>query len=143
MSILYTAMKFTNLIILMIASTVAATSRFSLLTIRAGSVYQYQFIGFSDGNLVLQGDNRVTFQLNDDNSLYDTLTERYISLSEGSYVESVTPDNNFSLQNGYLVHGADGFYACSDGGVMKLTTTCGTEGAPIALSSRPEADIDF
>lgn len=119
-----------------LSAIAAASSTFSLLSIRSGSSYQYLSIGATGGNLVLTSDG-VIFELKDDNSLYDTKNKKYITLSDGLYIETDTADKTFSVQNGYLTHGSDAFYACPSGKIIKLASSCDNKaGSPIALSAR-------
>lgn len=124
---------------LALTAIAAASSTFSLLTIRSGTTYQYLSIGAATGSLVLTSSG-VVFELKDDKSLYDTQNKKYITLSDGLYVETDTPDKAFSVQDGYLSYGKDSFYACPAGKIVKLASSCSNpDGSPIALRTQAAA----
>ncbi|SGZ50157.1 CIC11C00000003305 [Sungouiella intermedia] len=91
-------------ILSMIATTLAAQG-FNIITIRSGSQYQYQGLILNNDNVVVgsKGDT-VDFVLNDDGTLGDTASKKWLTVKDSNFVLSDKSQDGFAINNGQLVY---------------------------------------
>lgn len=123
------------LTILTIISTVFAAKTFSVITIRSGSKFQYLSISSVDGRIYVGGNSNIDFLLNDDDSLTNTRTGKFINVEHNFLIEADEAIAKFKIQDNYLYSlNTQGFYACpiDDDSYYLGLLEC-NKGTPIAL----------
>lgn len=109
----------------LIAIAVAAKT-FSVITIRSGSEYQYASLNADNGAISVgaSGDNTIQFILNDDGSLVDHNTGKYVSVSNSQVVESDTASHDIAISEyDHLVYKGKEVFTVDNG---KLAVDVGT-----------------
>lgn len=109
----------------MIASALAAKG-FSVVTIRSGSQYQYQGLTLS-GDKVIVGSSgqQINFVLNDDTTLADSKSDKYLNIVNSDFVLSSTPQKGFAIQDEHLVYDSkDSFSVCPSDNIVEFAGTC-------------------
>lgn len=116
------------------AAAPIGTPHFGLISLRSGTVYQFQALGTKNSALaIFTGED--DFQLQGD-LLFDVTANKFIILSNGVFVTSDTAGTGFSINdNNYLEYNLNGFYACPSGSDVQITDNCqDPNGSPVAIS---------
>ncbi|CAN3365963.1 hypothetical protein DICA2_E30922 [Diutina catenulata] len=138
-------MKFTSTFTLATLLSIAAAAKtFGVVSIRSGSQFQYaELTQKSDSVFVGKTGDAIKFVLNDDGSLVDSSTNKYVVVGDDKKVsESDKADGSkWSVDDNRLkLNDKEYWYACEDGSNYKLSTgDCGTG---IALHTVDEKEAD-
>lgn len=116
-------MKFA--ILTMIATALAAQG-FGVVTIRSGSEYQYQGLTVSDSKVVVGNSGKqIAFVLNDDGSLGDSNSNKYLNINDGNFVLSSSPQKGFAIKDSHLVYNSgDSFIVCPSDKTVEFNGKC-------------------
>ncbi|PVH14500.1 uncharacterized protein CXQ87_002641 [Candidozyma duobushaemuli] len=109
------------------ATAAAAASTFQIMTMRSGTPYQGGRLGSSSGSVVYNGGSEIKFVLNDDGSLADKNSEKYLAVEDGWFVFTDSPQKDFSLDADRLAYkDTPSFGICPDeDGKISFNGTCG------------------
>lgn len=125
-------MQFSNALSLLTLTAIAtAASTFDLISINSGSSYQYYAVGLEEGSLSLKNGHGDHFILNDDTSLQETSSKKYIHLTQyNNFAVTDKPVKGFKIADDYLSFEDKTFKASQVGSFIQLTSSDGT---PVAL----------
>lgn len=109
----------------MIASALAAQG-FGVVTIRSGSEYQYQSLTLSGDKVIIgSSGQQIDFVLNDDTTLADSKSDKYLNIVNTEFVLSSTPQEGFAIQDEQLVYDSkDTFLVCPSDSIVGFASTC-------------------
>lgn len=97
------------------ASVAAAAQTFQITVVRSGTPYQGGMLGASSEKVVYGGGSEIQWVLNDDGSLADKNSEKYVAVEDGWLVLSDTAQKSFSLNADRLAYNdAPSFGICPD-----------------------------
>lgn len=108
------------------ATTAAAALTFQIMTLRSGTPYQGGRLGLSSGQVVYAGGSEIKWVLNDDGSLADKNSKKYLTVEDGWFVFSDTAEKTFSLDADRLAYNDEpSFGICPDDhGRVQFNGTC-------------------
>lgn len=123
-------------------ATALAAQGFNVVTIRSGSQYQYQSLSTQDSKVIIGSDQGINFVLNDDGSLGDTTTNKYLNIKDGQFVVGDSAQTGFSILDGHLVYNnEDNFLVCPSDNTVVFNAGCdGSLGIALRVINQSEVD---